>query len=237
MLLWFLVVWTALLGTSLGDTLVPYPTPGVGATPVGQYVHQFSTYDEPSGFGVQTGYEGFLVPESPPDPEKEGGFFSLLRQIAEYLGILDPVDESAAAVMSEGHSAISARPLLLLRLLPKLLLALKLLLKVGIWLFAPLSLLLLGGALTASVCVFTPLCTLSFLGFGFSRENVRNLISQDRLTAISNFVSDAIQKYRKMQKGSYKEEMRRLAAMKTKPDTEKNKIDSEAQKKSKAKTQ
>jgi hypothetical protein len=56
----------------------------------------------------------------------------------------------------------------------------KLLNRLGIWLFPPLSLVLLGGALTVGVCVFTPVCTLSFLGFGFTKENVRSFINQDR---------------------------------------------------------
>jgi hypothetical protein len=69
---------------------------------------------------------------------------------------------------------------LLLPLLHKLALPLKLLAKLSLWLFPPLSLVLLGGALTVGVCVFTPICTLTFLGFGFSRDSVRSLISQDR---------------------------------------------------------
>jgi hypothetical protein len=79
-----------------------------------------------------------------------------------------------------GNSLLSARPLLLLPLLHKLALPLKLLAKLGLWLFAPLSLVLLGGALTVGVCVFTPICTLKFLGFGFTRDSVRTFINQDR---------------------------------------------------------
>jgi hypothetical protein len=74
----------------------------------------------------------------------------------------------------------SPRPLLLLPLLQKLALPLKLFTKLGLWLFAPFSLVLLGGALTVAVCVFTPVCTLTFLGFGFTRESVRSFITQDR---------------------------------------------------------
>jgi hypothetical protein len=55
-----------------------------------------------------------------------------------------------------------------------------LLAKLGFWLFPPLSLVLLGGLLTVAVCAFTPVCTLTFLGFGFSKDSVRSLINQDR---------------------------------------------------------
>jgi hypothetical protein len=80
----------------------------------------------------------------------------------------------------EAHSVFPYSPLLLLPLLHKLSLPLKLLAKLGLWLLAPLSLVLLGGALTVGVCVFTPVCTLSFLGVGFTRDTVRTFINQDR---------------------------------------------------------
>jgi hypothetical protein len=70
--------------------------------------------------------------------------------------------------------------LLLLPLLQTLALPLKLFTKLGVWLFPPLALVLLGGALTVAVCVFTPVCTLSFLGLGFTKESVRSFINQDR---------------------------------------------------------
>lgn len=79
-----------------------------------------------------------------------------------------------------GHNLIAPRPSLLLPLLQNLALPMKLLGKLGIWMFPPLSLLLLGSALTVGVCVFTPVCTLTFLGFGFSKESVRSFINPDR---------------------------------------------------------
>jgi hypothetical protein len=83
-----------------------------------------------------------------------------------------------------GLSGLSPRPLLLLPLLHKLALPLKLLAKMGLWLLGPLSLILLGGALTVGVCVFTPVCTLTFLGFGFTRDSVRTFINQDRYCTV-----------------------------------------------------
>jgi hypothetical protein len=79
-----------------------------------------------------------------------------------------------------GHSLLSSGPLLLLPLLHKLALPLKLLVKLGLWLLAPLSLVLLGGALTVGVCAFTPICKLTFLGFGFTNDSVRTFITEDR---------------------------------------------------------
>jgi len=79
-----------------------------------------------------------------------------------------------------GNSLLSTGPLLLLPLLHKLALPLKLLVKLGLWLLAPLSLVLLGGALAVGVCVFTPICTLTFRGFDFTRDSVRTFITQDR---------------------------------------------------------
>ena len=105
-----------------------------------------------------------------------------MTNLGEHLGGLggkeqDGLDGSEHSV---GNGLLSTGPLLLLPLLHKLALPLKLLAKLGLWLLAPLSLMLLGGALTVGVCVFTPICTLTFLGFGFTRDSVRTFITQDR---------------------------------------------------------
>jgi hypothetical protein len=105
-----------------------------------------------------------------------------LTNLGEHLGGLggkeqDGLDGSEHNV---GNSLLSTGPLLLLPLLHKLALPLKLLVKLGLWLLAPLSLVLLGGALTVGVCVFTPICKLTYLGFGFKGDSVRTFITQDR---------------------------------------------------------
>jgi len=102
--------------------------------------------------------------------------------LGEHLGGLggkeqDDLDDSEHTL---GNSLLSTGPLLLLPLLHKLALPLKLLAKLGLWLLAPLSLVLLGGALTVGLCVFTPICTLTFRGFGFTGDSVRTFITQDR---------------------------------------------------------
>jgi hypothetical protein len=105
-----------------------------------------------------------------------------LTDLGEHLGGLGGKKEEGldGSEDNEGNSLFSARPLLLLPLLHKLALPLKLLAKLGLWLLAPLSLVLLGGALTVGVCVFTPICTLKLVGFGFTRDSVRTFINQDR---------------------------------------------------------
>jgi hypothetical protein len=105
-----------------------------------------------------------------------------LTDLGEHLGGLGEKEHDGLEDSDDngGHSLFSVRPLLLLPLLHKLAVPLKLLAKLGLWLLAPLSLVLLGCALTVSVCVFTPICTLKFLGFGFTRDNVRTFINQDR---------------------------------------------------------
>jgi hypothetical protein len=105
-----------------------------------------------------------------------------LTNLGEHFGGLggkehDGLDGSEHIV---GNSLLTTGPLLLLPLLHKLALPLKLLAKLGLWLLAPLSLVLLGGALTVGVCVFTPICTLTYLGFGFKGDSVRTFITQDR---------------------------------------------------------
>lgn len=41
---------------------------------------------------------------------------------------------------------------------------------------------LLGGAFTTMICTFTPLCTISFLGVGFNKEQVRLFVHPIRIT-------------------------------------------------------
>jgi hypothetical protein len=70
-----------------------------------------------------------------------------------------------------------------------------------------IGLFLIGSLLTAGVCTFTPLCTISFLGLGgFSKESVRSFLTQDRLNQLSQFVMDAVEKYKNLQKTDSKKE-------------------------------
>jgi hypothetical protein len=108
-----------------------------------------------------------------------------LTNLGEHLGGLggneqDGLDDSEYEHIGK-HGLLSSGPLLLLSpLLHHLALKLKFLAKLGLWLLAPLTLVLLGGALTVGVCAFTPICTLTFRGFGFTDDSVRSFITEDR---------------------------------------------------------
>lgn len=57
--------------------------------------------------------------------------------------------------------------------------------------------------MTVGVCSYTNLCTIHFHGVGPIHEEMRALVSPDRLEKISNaadFVKNAIDKYQKIQK-------------------------------------
>lgn len=63
--------------------------------------------------------------------------------------------------------------------------------------------LFLGSLLTVGVCSYTNLCSIVFHGVGPIHEEMRALISPERLEKISNaadFVKTAIDKYQKIQK-------------------------------------
>ncbi|XP_023718995.1 uncharacterized protein LOC111870722 isoform X2 [Cryptotermes secundus] len=221
-----LMLWTAIPALMFGVVMCEaprsYPASGVpfnsiATAPIKPYVQQYAEpYREPPSYGVQTGYEGYLIPAPLPEAtdSEGGGFLSFLADLGQLLG--GQADSGVQSVLggtgdNGGHSLIAPSPSLLVPLLQNLALPIKLLGRLGIWMFPPVSLLLLGGALTVAVCVFTPVCTLSFLGFGFSKESVRSFINPDRLASISKFVTDAVHKYRKMQKRGAKKEMRRLS--------------------------
>jgi hypothetical protein len=124
-----------------------------------QYPDGSYTYSDP-GFSVQSGYEGYLVPEQAQD------------------------------------KSVLAAPWLLGSLLPFSKLGLALFPKAGLFVLGFLLLLLIGGAFTTAVCAFTPICTISFLGLGLTRNTMRTYITPDRLTQTTAFVLDAIDKYK-----------------------------------------
>ncbi|BES95459.1 Hypothetical protein NTJ_08268 [Nesidiocoris tenuis] len=82
-------------------------------------------------------------------------------------------------------------------------LGLKFALKFGVWFAGLAALFLLGSLVTSTVCTLTPICTISFLGLGpFSKETVRSYISDDRLNSATNFVFEAINKYKSLNRKS-----------------------------------
>jgi hypothetical protein len=106
-----------------------------------------------------------------------------LTNLGEHLGVLGDTEQDGLdgfEYIGE-HSLLSSGPLLLLQqMLHKLALKLKFLAKLGLWLLGPLTLVLLGGAITVGVCAFTPICTLQYRGFGFTNDSVRTFITEDR---------------------------------------------------------
>lgn len=73
--------------------------------------------------------------------------------------------------------------------------------KVGLFIIAGASLLVVGGIFTAAVCSLTPICTLTFNGFGgINREAVESMMTPDGIQAAASLVQDAIGKYERMQR-------------------------------------
>ncbi|KAF6207294.1 hypothetical protein GE061_018535, partial [Apolygus lucorum] len=74
-------------------------------------------------------------------------------------------------------------------------------LKFGVWFLGFAALFLLGSLVTSTVCTLTPLCTISFIGLGpFAKETVRSYISEDRLNSATQFVMEAVRKYKALNK-------------------------------------
>ncbi|KAJ0177863.1 hypothetical protein K1T71_006736 [Dendrolimus kikuchii] len=70
------------------------------------------------------------------------------------------------------------------------------------WLFSSIFVLLVGSMLTIGACTYTNLCSIHFHGIGPIHEEMRSLISPERLEKIStaaDFVKTAIDKYQKIQ--------------------------------------
>ncbi|XP_063544339.1 uncharacterized protein LOC134752597 [Cydia strobilella] len=70
------------------------------------------------------------------------------------------------------------------------------------WLFSSIFVLLIGSLMTIGVCTYTNLCTIAFHGVGPIHEEMRSLITPERLENISTaatLVKSAIDKYQKIQ--------------------------------------
>lgn len=69
--------------------------------------------------------------------------------------------------------------------------------------FSSIFVLLLGSLITIGVCSYTNLCTIAFHGVGPIHEEMRAMITPERLERIgtaADFVKTAIDKYQKIQK-------------------------------------
>ncbi|XP_015597667.1 uncharacterized protein LOC107268918 [Cephus cinctus] len=80
--------------------------------------------------------------------------------------------------------------------------------RAGYYILNLLLLLLVGGAFTTSICTFTPFCTITFLGLGLSKNEVReqvkelarNYITPERVSLATSMVKRAIDKYAALQR-------------------------------------
>lgn len=76
----------------------------------------------------------------------------------------------------------------------------KILGKIGLVVSAGAAVLVIGGALTALLCSLTPYCTLTFMGYGLSKEEVRSFMTPDNINMVGNLLGQAIDKYNTLQK-------------------------------------
>ncbi|XP_039750258.1 uncharacterized protein LOC120626697 [Pararge aegeria] len=70
------------------------------------------------------------------------------------------------------------------------------------WIFSSIFVLMLGSLLTVGVCNYTNLCSITFNGVGPIHEEMRSLITPERLERIgkaADFVKTAINRYQKIQ--------------------------------------
>lgn len=178
---YFLIAVLSIAAYAAAETeAIPYPQSAPSATygaPIesgqqiaGPYLQQYS--QGPEAFNIQSGFEGYLVPSAL-------GAHSLI-----------PLKESLDALGS------GAGLLKVLKPLTKL--SLKIIPKIGAVLLGVIVLFLLGGLFTTGVCSLTPICTITFLGWGFSRESMRSYLTQDKLSSTAGFVLDAIKKYKEL---------------------------------------
>ncbi|XP_049871070.1 uncharacterized protein LOC126370283 isoform X1 [Pectinophora gossypiella] len=71
-----------------------------------------------------------------------------------------------------------------------------------VWIFNSIIVVLFGSLITVGLCSYTNLCTITFHGVGPIHEEMRSLVSPERLEKISHaadFVKNAIDKYQKIQ--------------------------------------
>ncbi|XP_031847140.1 uncharacterized protein LOC116433313 [Nomia melanderi] len=80
--------------------------------------------------------------------------------------------------------------------------------RVGASILHLLSTILVGGAFTTIVCTFTPICSISFFGFGLSKQHVKEQVAElarayvtpESVNAATILASRAIEKYTALQR-------------------------------------
>uniref|UniRef100_A0A2A4JK42 Uncharacterized protein n=1 Tax=Heliothis virescens TaxID=7102 RepID=A0A2A4JK42_HELVI len=84
------------------------------------------------------------------------------------------------------------------------------------WIFNSIFILFIGSLLTVGVCTYTNVCSIAFHGVGPIHEEMRSLMSPEKLEKIihaADFVKTAIDKYQKIQKVNEAAGMRRRRAI------------------------
>lgn len=182
---YFVVIAFSIISYVAADTQpLPYPPASQSVTynaqnenlqtVSGPYLQQYAP--GPEGFNIQSGFEGYLVPSAT-------GTHTIL-----------PLRESLEA-LSGGLSG-SAGIFKIIKPFTKI--GLKIIPKIGALILGVVALFIIGGIFTTAICSFTPICHISFLGWGFSRESMRSYLTQDRISATAAFVLDAIKKYKEL---------------------------------------
>lgn len=132
------------------------------------------------GITVQSGSVSLLAPDS----------FPLIEEIMTKKGIVAKFKEIAPKILKQGLKVVG---------------------KLGIAAVVALSLAALGIGITATVCIYyTNLCSLKFTASGYENEHlqeaVRAYMTPDKLSSLTDFVLNSIQKYTKKKRNSKNED-------------------------------
>ncbi|KAI8045040.1 uncharacterized protein LOC128252166 [Drosophila gunungcola] len=154
-----------------------YPSPVPGAAP--------GIYPYPGPIVVQSGYEGFLVPTN-----------------------VAGQSDSTSVVATQPNSSASPNPLLAFasNLLPSILMST--LFRIAAVVLSAVGIILFGGAITSALCRITPICEIparavNILRTGGAQDVGRMLAEEmtpERVRRATEFVRNAIRKYRQLQK-------------------------------------
>lgn len=169
--------------SALAPMAAAYPSP-MTATP--------GLYPFPGPIVVQTGYEGFLVPASTAQAET-----------------FSDVSPTVVAATTPPQSApLGVNPLIVFasKLLPSILMST--LFRIAAVVISAVGVILFGGAITNALCRLTPICDISgkavdYLRSGGAQDVGRMLVEEitpERVRRTTDFVRNAIHKYRQLQK-------------------------------------
>lgn len=156
--------------SQFAGAFAPYAYPGYGAGPAPVY---------PGPFAVQTGYDGFLVPSVSASLSASG----------------------TAASTSVASNVVTALQNLFTTLMSSTIF------QMVLTALGALAMILFGGAITTAICNLTPICNISFKAVSYLRgdgaADVGRMIAEEmtpeRVRRASEFVRNAIKKYKEMQ--------------------------------------